>query len=107
MNVKSTKLFQNLDSGLNESERDMVIEDLMSLQNEMKPLGIVKDKNDLLVLKDKSLLMVLIWQHELFAIKFFHQISKKPPKIKNNIPVIEKDNFFVKIFKLLYNKLKF
>lgn len=89
MNFNSTDLFSRLDTNLTNKERDGIIEDLIELQDKMHPLGIVKDVNDLLVLKDSSLLMVLMWQHELFAISHFHLRSKE---IMPTVEVVDSDN---------------
>ena len=43
--------------------RDKITEDILELQEKLKPFGIIKEDTDVYVLKDKSLIMVLIWHY--------------------------------------------
>lgn len=100
MNFKPTEL--NLEINLSENERDGMIEDLLYLQKKMHPFGVVSDVNDLLVLKDKSLILILIWQHELFSINHFNLVSKE---INPTNSIIEhKDSTLEKFFKYFGKK---
>ena len=62
--------------------RDKVIVDILELQKILSPMGIMKEDTDVHVLTDKSLIMILIWQHELFAMKHFMENSKPIPPIE-------------------------
>ena len=79
--IKEDELFHILSKNkpLHEYDRKAVIKDIFKLQDLLSPLGIIKDDVDVHVLKDRSLIMVLIWQHELFAIKHFQESSKPLP----------------------------
>lgn len=79
--IKDDELFRMLikNKHLHEYDRDAVIKDVLKLQDLLSPLGIIKEDTDVHVLKDKSLIMVLMWQHELFAIKHFQEAGKNPP----------------------------
>ena len=59
--------------------RDKIMDDIIKLQELLSPMGIVKEFTDLHVLTDKSLILVLMWQHELFAIKHFQECSRQLP----------------------------
>lgn len=56
-----------------------IIDDINKLQEMLKPYGIVNEDVDLYALKDKTLILILIWQHELFAIKHFKENSSELP----------------------------
>jgi len=79
--LKTEDLYTYLDNKkiLSVYHRDKIIDDILKLQELLHPMGIIKDDVDVHVLKDRSLVMVLIWQHELFAIKHFQENSKQPP----------------------------
>ena len=79
--LKTEDLFNYLSTGkeLSVYHRDKIIEDILKLGELLSPLGIIKEDTDVYVLKDRSLIMVLIWQHELFAIKHFQENSKPLP----------------------------
>ena len=79
--IKEDELFRMLmkKKPLHEYDRNAVIKDILKLGELLSPLGIMKEDTDVYVLKDRSLIMVLIWQHELFAIKHFQENSKPLP----------------------------
>ncbi len=79
--IKDDELFRMLmkNKPLHEYDRKEVIKSILKLQELLSPMGILKDDVDVYVLKDRSLIMVLMWQHELFAIKHFQECSNPQP----------------------------
>ena len=83
LNTDDLYTYLETNKDLSVYHRDKITEDILELQEKLKPFGIIKEDTDVYVLKDKSLIMVLIWQHELFAMKHFMECSKEIPPQTN------------------------